>query len=174
MKQQHLLRVGKYNLDLSNLANVAKKSAPYYKELSKRTNKISESKLDEIINKLHDDYFSQFDCLHCANCCRGLGPRLTSRAIDRLAAHKRMKPGQFAEEFLTIDEDNDYVFKTMPCPLISADNTCQVYENHPKACREYPHTAQPAQRKIFQITIRNAAVCPVVYCILQDLNTMIP
>lgn len=174
MEKSNIVTLGKYRIDLLDLPKLAKKSATYYKELAKRINRISDNQSDKIINALHHAFFESFDCLQCANCCRGLGPRLTSRDIDRVASQMRLKPGAFTEKYLRIDEDNDYVFKTMPCPLINTANECAVYGQHPKACSEYPHTQQIGQRKIFHLTVQNAAVCPVVYCILQELNNKLP
>lgn len=42
--------------------------------------------------------------------------------------------------YLRVDEDNDKVFKSMPCPFLGEDNLCSIYDIRPKACREFPHT----------------------------------
>lgn len=126
--------------------------------------------LDQITNAFHDEAFETIDCLNCANCCRGTGPLLLQKDIDRLAKACSQKPGAFVDAYLRIDEDNDYVFKKMPCPFLQNDNYCSVYEARPNACREFPHTQQ---RDIYQklaITQKNTLVCPAVYLITENLK----
>lgn len=119
---------------------------------------------------LHTQVFRNTDCLKCANCCRTLGPRLTSTDIERIAKTLRLKSAEVKERYLRIDEDNDYVFKTMPCPFLGEDNYCFIYESRPRACREYPHTDRKNFYQIHALTIKNAATCPAVYEILELLK----
>nr|MDK7631844.1 YkgJ family cysteine cluster protein [Globicatella sanguinis] len=74
------------------------------------------------------------------NCCKTTGPLFTQKDIERLAKVFRMKPSLFIEKYLRIDEDNDYVLQQLPCPFLDSENYCLVYEDRPKACKEYPHT----------------------------------
>ena len=74
------------------------------------------------------------------------------------------------EKYIRIDEDGDYVFKTMPCPFLMPDNYCQIYENRPKACKEYPHTDRKKFYQITNLSIKNSHVCPIVYEVLEDLK----
>jgi phytoene dehydrogenase-like protein len=43
-----------------------------------------------------------------------------------------------------------------------------VYEDRPKACREYPHTNRKRMYQILNLTHKNCEVCPVVYCITDE------
>ena len=95
---------------------------------------------------------------------------LTDSDIARLSKHLKIKPSKFTEQFLRIDEDNDYVFKTMPCPFLQDDNYCSVYEYRPKACKEYPHTDRKNILGILDICIKNTEVCPAVANIFNKLN----
>jgi Fe-S-cluster containining protein len=81
-----------------------------------------------------------------------------------------MKQHEVVSAYLRIDEDNDYVFKTMPCPFLGADNYCSIYEDRPKACREYPHTDRKKFYQIHALTIKNAATCPAVFNLLERLK----
>lgn len=81
-----------------------------------------------------------------------------------------MKPHEVVERYLRIDEDKDYVFKEMPCPFLCSDNYCSIYENRPKACREYPHTDRKKFFQIHALTIKNAKTCPAVFKILEQLK----
>ncbi|MCD7931179.1 MAG: YkgJ family cysteine cluster protein [Tannerellaceae bacterium] len=126
--------------------------------------------MDDTIHAIHEDVFDEIDCLACANCCRSLGPRITDRDIEKMASALRIKPHEVVERYLRIDEDKDYVFKEMPCPFICHDNYCTIYEDRPKACREYPHTDRKKFFQIQALTIRNAATCPGVFEILERLK----
>ncbi len=125
--------------------------------------------LDDAFHELHNEAFDQFDCLTCANCCSTISPVVTEKDADRMAKHLKMKSVDFISQYLFIDEDNDYVFKKTPCPFLMADNYCMVYEDRPKACREYPHTDRKRMYQILNLTHKNCRVCPVVHCITEEL-----
>ncbi|HNR21087.1 MAG TPA: YkgJ family cysteine cluster protein [Bacteroidia bacterium] len=126
--------------------------------------------LDAVTHQLHDKAFENIDCLQCANCCRTIGPLLLDKDIERLATENKMRPAVFAEKYLRIDEDNDYVFKTMPCPFLMADNCCSVYDARPNACRNFPHTQQRNILQKLKITYNNAVICPAVAIVVDGLK----
>ena len=142
----------------------------YFQKLKKTKNK----KLDNLFHKLHDTTFERLDCLTCANCCKTTSPIFTSKDIDRIAKSLNLKSAQFIERYLRIDEDEDYVLKSSPCPFLESDNKCKVYEDRPKACREYPHTNRKAIHKILDLTYRNTMVCPAVFEIVEELKLVLP
>jgi hypothetical protein len=135
-----------------------------------RLKKQKNLQLDPKIHRLHQNAFAFIDCLQCANCCRTLGLRLLKRDIQRLARYLKMKPSAFVNQYLRMDEDGDYVFQSMPCPFLGPDNFCAVYDVRPRACAEYPHTHQPSQQKIINLTFKNAYTCPAVAYIFEQLN----
>ena len=126
--------------------------------------------LDYVVAELHDEAFEHIDCLECGNCCRSLGPRILDKDIKKMAKALRMKPNEVIAKYLRIDEDNDYVFKTMPCPFLLPDNYCLIYENRPKACREYPHTDSRKFHNLLKITLENTAICPAIPEIIDGLK----
>jgi Fe-S-cluster containining protein len=142
------------------------KTAAFIKKLKKKKHR----KLDAVVHELHDEAFSEFDCLDCANCCKTIGPRLVEKDIDRLAKHFKIKPAAFIEQYIKTDEDGDYVFKDHPCPFLMPDNYCMVYENRPKACRDYPHTDRNRFHQILNLSHKNCETCPVVFEIFQELK----
>ena len=71
---------------------------------------------------------------------------------------------------MRIDEDNDYVLKSVPCTFLGEDNCCSIYEVRPKACREYPHTDRIKQYQLLKLTQKNVEVCPGVYDIVEKLK----
>jgi len=157
-----------YNTE--HLKQLAKNSFSDSKKLIAKIKLKKPKQLDELFLMLHKKTFEKIDCLSCANCCKSLGPRITDKDIEKLSKHMRLKPANFIAQYLRIDEDNDYVFKEMPCPFLAPDNYCMVYENRPKACREYPHTDSKKMIKHLNLTLKNAETCPAVYIILDDLR----
>jgi Fe-S-cluster containining protein len=136
----------------------------------KRIKKKKPKNLDDVVQELHVDAFSTFDCLDCANCCKTIGPRLIDKDIERLAKHLKMKNSDFAEKYILTDEDGDFVFREHPCPFLLPDNYCVVYESRPKACREYPHTDRKRFYQIMELSHKNCETCPVVYEIFEELK----
>lgn len=98
-----------------------------------------------------------------------MGPRLNDTDLRRLARALSMKPGELQRQYLEIDEDGDTIFKDHPCPFLLPDNRCLVYESRPKACREYPHTDDPAIRSLLKLTLINSRFCPAVVLIFEGL-----
>jgi hypothetical protein len=154
---------------LKILENARKKSSENKKFLEKLKAKKPKD-LDILTNELHDEAFEQINCLECANCCRTTGPLLLNKDIDRLASELKLKPSIFAERYIRVDEDNDYVFTSMPCPFLGSDNYCHVYEARPNACREFPHTQQRNILQKLKITYHNTLICPAVVLVVEGLK----
>ena len=126
-------------------------------------------KMDCEIHELHNIYTNKIDCLKCANCCRSLGPLITDADIKRMGRALRLSPSEVIDTYLRIDEDGDYVFKDMPCPFLLDDNYCIIYENRPKACKEYPHTNRKKFYQVYKLSIKNAYTCPIAYEVLSGI-----
>lgn len=129
--------------------------------------------LDYIMQELHEAEFSKTDCLQCANCCKTTGPLFTDKDVERIAKHFKMKPQQFVDTYLRIDEDKDYVLQSVPCTFLGADNYCSIYEVRPKACREYPHTDRKKFQQINNLTLKNVAICPAAFNIVEEMKKRI-
>ena len=136
----------------------------------KRLKKIKPKVLDKLIHPLHEEVFECTNCLKCANCCTTTGPLFTDKDISRIAKHFRIKPFKFTQQYLRIDEDRDYVLKSVPCTFLGEDNYCSIYEVRPKACREYPHTDRKKQNQLLNLTEKNIEVCPAVFNIVEKLK----
>ncbi|NNF76130.1 MAG: YkgJ family cysteine cluster protein [Flavobacteriaceae bacterium] len=143
-----------------------KENKLFFSKLKKRTPK----NLDKIMQELHDDEFKRTDCLSCANCCKTTGPLFTDKDIVRIAKFLKMKPGIFIESYLYLDEDNDYVLKSVPCTFLDEDNYCQIYNVRPKACREFPHTDRKKFQQIADLTMKNVAICPAAFNIVEQMK----
>lgn len=160
-------------IDLKDLAEKAAKKEPEFKAALKKINKKSARKTDTIVHAIHDEVFEKTNCLECGNCCRTIGPRISEADIKRMAKANRLKAAEFIAQYIRVDEDGDYVFKTMPCPFLAEDNFCMIYENRPKACREYPHTDRKNFFQLKQLTLINSKSCPAVFEILSELTKRI-
>jgi len=156
-------------MDIKTLPEQAQKAESEWKRYFAKNKKKIE-RMDVFIQGLHEKFFEEIDCLECGNCCRTLGPRITGKDAERMAKALRMKTADFTAQYLRTDEDSDLVFRSMPCPFLGADNYCTVYESRPKACREYPHTDRKRFYQIYNLSIKNASTCPVVFRVLEEIT----
>lgn len=145
-----------------------KENAAFFRQLATKP----PGKVDESFQNLHDVVFGEVNCLDCGNCCKSLGPRITDADIRRISSTLKVKASELTNKYLLLDEDTDYVFKTMPCPFLDTDNYCKIYDNRPRACRDYPHTDRRRMHQILDITLKNIATCPAVFEIVERLKTV--
>ena len=158
------------NNELKAKLLLAEKHKKENKALVKKLKKAKPKKLDETVHNLHNEVFEEIDCLECANCCKTTSPIFYERDIDRLSKHLKIKPSDFIDTYLKIDEDKDYVLKTAPCPFLDYENYCTVYESRPTACREYPHTNRKRFYQILDLSFKNTDICPAVADIFERLK----
>lgn len=155
---------------ITQLPKLAKDKHKANKAFFNKLKKKPPKQLDYIMQELHDAEFERTDCLQCANCCKTTGPLFTDKDIARIAKFFRLKPQQFIDVYLRIDEDNDYVLQSVPCTFLDADNYCSIYDVRPKACREFPHTDRKKFQQIANITLKNVAICPAAYNIVEAMK----
>ncbi len=158
---------------LKDLPQKAKEKHSENKKFFGKLRKKPPKNLDYIMQELHNDEFQRTDCLSCGNCCRTTGPLFTNNDIVRISKHLRLKPQIFIEQYLRIDEDQDYVLQTVPCSFLGPDNYCSIYEVRPKACREFPHTDRKKFQQISQLTLKNVSICPAAYNIVEEMKKQI-
>ncbi|GGG31141.1 Fe-S oxidoreductase [Dokdonia pacifica] len=159
---------------LKSLSQLAKDKHNENKKFFAKLRKKPPKKLDYLMQELHDAEFERTDCLECANCCKTTGPLFTPKDITRISKHFRMKEQAFIDTYLRIDEDNDYVLQSVPCTFLGADNYCSIYEVRPKACREFPHTDRKKFQQISNLTLKNVAMCPAAFNIVEEMKRRIP
>lgn len=156
------------NINTEELSQRAKKLRKEFIQYYKKNKKFIE-KNDLLIHQIHRQVSESIDCLACANCCKTLGPAIYDKDIEKMSKALKIKPSQFVETYLKKDEDGDYVFKSMPCPFLMADNYCAIYEHRPKACREYPHTDRKKFVQIYKLTVENSQTCPIALQVLEKI-----
>ena len=155
---------------IANLPKLAKDKHKENKTFFTKLKKKPPKHLDYLMQELHDEEFKKTDCLECANCCKTTGPLFTDKDIERIAKHFKLKPSEFMEHYLQLDEDNDYVLQSVPCAFLGEDNFCSIYEVRPKACREFPHTDRKKFHQISNLTLKNVAICPAAYHIVEEMK----
>lgn len=156
----------KYSNDLKKASEQHKRN----KIFLQKEKRLKSKDLDDRFHSLHDETFREINCLECANCCKTTSPIFQQADIARVAKTLKMKVPTFIENYLKLDEDGDYVLQTSPCPFLGTDNKCIVYENRPKACREYPHTNRKRMYQITGLTLQNTLICPAVSRIVSKLQ----
>ena len=159
---------------LNNLLKLAKdkhiENKKYFDKLKKKPPK----NLDYQMQELHETEFKKTNCLDCANCCKTTGPLFTLADIERIAKHLKQKPQQFIATYLRVDEDQDFVLQQVPCSFLETDNRCFIYDVRPKACREFPHTDRKKFNQITDLTLKNVAICPAAFNIVESMKKNIP
>lgn len=141
----------------------------YFSKLKKKPPK----NLDYAMQDLHHAEFKRTDCLECANCCKTTGPLFTAADIERISKHLKLKPQKFIETYLRVDEDHDHVLQQVPCTFLDSDNYCSIYDVRPKACKEFPHTDRKKFHQIDNLTLKNVAICPAAFRIVEEMKKRI-
>ena len=155
---------------INNLPKLAKDKHKENKSFFTKLKKKLPKQSDYIMQELHENEFSRTDCLKCANCCKTTGPLFTDKDIARIAKYFKMKVWQFTEQYLCLDEDNDYVLQSVPCTFLGEDNYCSIYDVRPKACREFPHTNRKKFQQISNLTLKNIEICPAAFNIVEEMK----
>lgn len=159
---------------LKNLPKLAKDKQPETKKYFEKLKKKPPKQLDYLMDELHHEEFRKTDCLKCANCCKTTGPLFTNADIERISAHLKMKSHQFVAKYLRVDEDGDHVLQQVPCSFLDSENYCLIYDVRPKACREYPHIDRKKFYQITDLTLKNMAICPAAYNIVEAMKKKLP
>lgn len=159
--------------NLEELPKKAKEKHTENKKFFAKLKKRPPKDLDYTMQQLHHEEFERTDCLSCANCCKTTGPLFTNVDIERIAKHFRLRPSQFIDQYLRMDEENDYVLQEVPCAFLGADNYCSIYDVRPKACREFPHTDRKKFQQISNLTLKNVAICPAAFHIVEEMKKRI-
>ena len=157
-------------MDLEKHRNLVQQKAKENKKFFQKLKHVKSKVLDKKIHQLHDEVFACTNCLECANCCTTTGPLFTDKDISRISKHLKIKPSEFTEKYLKVDEEKDFVLQQVPCTFLEDDNRCSIYQVRPKACLEYPHANRRKQYQILKLTQKNLAICPAVYKIVEKLK----
>ncbi|MBX2888152.1 MAG: YkgJ family cysteine cluster protein [Ferruginibacter sp.] len=137
-----------------------------YKQFLQRADRANVIK--ELPN-LHEQAFATINCLECAACCKNYSPRFKTPDIKRIARYLKLKESVFIEKYLHLDNEGDYVVKSLPCPFLHTDNTCSIYNVRPSDCSRFPYTNEDVFLKRKHITLKNVTFCPAAKFVLDKL-----
>jgi Fe-S-cluster containining protein len=151
------------------LHNWKKKSGERLKLYKQYLQKADKNKVLKQLPVLHEEAFEKIDCLQCGNCCKNYSPRFKTPDIKRISRHLQMKESVFIETFLKVDEEGDFVARSMPCPFLGHDNYCSIYEERPSDCRRFPYTDEDVIIKRQALTLKNTSFCPITYFVVEKL-----
>ncbi len=149
-----------------------KSEVNYDINLSFLTSIRAKSEWDQSASDVHKEVFEKTNCLKCANCCKTT-PAIVERSdAKRIARFLGIPPKSFIRKYLLEDIDGGMVIQRVPCTFLNSDNSCQIYEVRPKACREYPHTDQKGFHRRSKLNAQNTIVCPAAFEIVERLRLL--
>ncbi len=146
-------------------STVKKQYSTFVKHLKPKDHKTLAKKAED----LNEQAFEEIDCLQCANCCKSIPPIVNRTDRQRIAKYLGMKVTEFQEQYLKVDGDDDYVMNSTPCTFLEEDNSCQIYDVRPKACRQYPHTDGNEFTDNINLHVQNIDYCPAVFHIVNQI-----
>lgn len=127
----------------------------------------------DLLVRTHESVFSKIDCLQCANCCKSTPPLINTTDIKRISKHLNLSPKQFKRQYILEDVNGEMSFNFVPCSFLNEDNTCQIYEIRPEACKGFPHTDEKDFAKRYKLNLANTLICPAAAQIVEILQTKI-
>ena len=154
------------------LHNWQKRSPEHQKQYKQFLKRADKNAVLKQLPKLHEEAFEKINCLDCAACCKNYSPRFKTPDIKRISKHLKMRESEFIKTYLRLDEDGDYVVKNTPCPFLGVDNFCSIYEVRPSDCTRFPYTDEDVFLKRQNITLKNSTFCPIVFYVLETLQTL--
>jgi uncharacterized protein len=131
---------------------------------------MEDDELDSVVKETTDSVWSRIDCTRCAHCCRTLQVVVDNEDAARLARRLGIGTAEFNKLYVKVDEFNERYLAATPCPFLK-ENLCSVYEDRPKACRDFPYLHEPGFRTRMIMVIQNTAVCPIVYNTCERLKS---
>ncbi|WP_424358723.1 YkgJ family cysteine cluster protein [Methanocella sp. MCL-LM] len=131
---------------------------------------IDGAEIDRIVHELYRQELAQFDCKTCANCCKGLSPKLGAEDVERLSKGTGISVDQLAAEYVVKDEEYGGLrFSKSPCAFLK-DDICTCYESRPADCASYPHLHKGRFTSRLANMVANCSVCPIVFNVFERLK----
>ncbi len=130
----------------------------------------SSKRVDKVSKEMHEAAFQKIDCKNCANCCNTAKPSMQADDKERIAEHLDIPIAALERDYLTKEEDGEWVMNALPCPFLSAQNLCTIYEARPIACRDYPNTGKDRFTSRRYQHSSNAEICPASYYIVERMK----
>jgi len=128
-----------------------------------------EDELNDLVQELADQVWSEIDCTECANCCRVTSTRVVPDEFVPLARALTLSIEELKATVLQFETEEEQGWKLpYPCPLLEG-NLCRVYDDRPQECRDYPNL--PTDFRSHSISrFTNAEICPIVFNVIEALK----
>jgi Fe-S-cluster containining protein len=140
-----------------------------FREFVKVDLELSDRRLNTVVQETTEQVWAGIDCRTCANCCKTLHPLFSRSEVQRIATFLGLTVEELRARYLTDDADaGKYITQQLPCPFLD-NNLCTIYPVRPAVCANYPHLHRNFRSRLWQ-AIDNAAVCPIVYNVLERLK----
>jgi len=129
--------------------------------------------LNNVVQGLTKEIWSQIDCTECANCCRTTLTRVVPDEFAPLARTLGLSIEDLKVQVLHREDDVGEMGEAgwvlpLPCPLLDG-NLCRVYDERPQQCRDYPNLHTDFRmHSISRFT--NAEICPIVFNVIEELK----
>lgn len=152
-----------------------------FKRKVSRKKKELQDFLEQLDEKVPEDFstvvaeedlamWKEVNCTTCANCCKTMTPTYSKEDIKRIAHHLNMKPKEFFDKWLYIEEESgDTVNKTQPCQFLIND-LCSIYDVRPVDCAEFPHHFKRPFDEYNDTYTQNLNKCPATFRLVERLN----
>jgi len=135
----------------------------------KERSPLSNDALDQWVAQLRAIVEPAIDCIACNHCCRTLQVVVDRRDIARLASRLETTPADFTATHVDTAPDGVQHLRRRPCPFLGPDGACTVYEDRPRACRDYPYLDTPRIRSRSHTMLDNVGHCPIVHNVWELL-----
>jgi uncharacterized protein len=130
-------------------------------------NDIDDATLDAQVEIVVQPIVAAIDCTQCANCCQVLDVYLTEADGDGLHDAVTIPLNEVFESAEHIGEWGK--LRSSPCRFLDG-NLCSIYPHRPESCHIYP-VFTPDFRWTLADLIDGAAICPIIYNVLDRLAT---
>ena len=125
--------------------------------------------LDAVVRETADEVMEQVDCTLCGNCCKTMYVTVDQFDIERLAKRLGMKPHAFERKYVVMADDREKLLSRVPCAFLDGTR-CSVYEDRPRACRDFPYLHVRGFRERTFMMMNNTVLCPIVYNTLEQVK----
>ena len=132
-----------------------------------------DAELNNVVQELTKEIWSQIDCTECANCCRTTLTCVVPDEFAPLARALGLSIEDLKVQVLRMEDDVGEMGEARwvlpsPCPLLDG-NLCRIYDERPQQCRDYPNLHTDFRsHSISRFT--NAETCPIVFNVIEALK----
>lgn len=156
--------------EIERLSEISAKQNSEFRTFLKHRLDWDGERLDSVVHEILREVTAEIDCTKCANCCLEMGISVEADEIERMARHMGLSPDEFESRYVVVDPDwGEKIIAESPCMFLDK-KLCTIYEDRPAVCREFPHLHKPDFRSRLFSVVNNAASCPIVFNVLEELK----